>query len=67
MVKDLNGLSASEFLHKLEDSFIVSKIEDDNIQPRAMREFSLYLDVHGIALLQKMVAGITMTLSATLM
>ena len=59
VVKDLNGLSASEFLHKLEDSFIVSKIEDDNIQPRAMREFSLYLDVRGIALLQKMVAGIT--------
>ncbi len=44
VVKDLNGLSASEFLHKLEDSFIVSKIEDDIIQPRAMREFSLYLD-----------------------
>jgi len=44
VVKDLNGLSTSEFLSKLEDSFIVSKIEDNNIQPKAIREFSLYID-----------------------
>ena len=45
VVKDLNGLSASEFLIKLEDSFSVSKIEDGGeIRPSAMREFTLYLE-----------------------
>jgi uncharacterized protein (DUF1015 family) len=53
VVKDLNGLSASEFLHKLEDYFIVSKIEDGNIKPRAMREFSLYLDCSWYRLIAK--------------
>jgi uncharacterized protein (DUF1015 family) len=45
VVKDLNGLSVSEFLIKLEDSFSVSKIEDGGeIKPSAMREFTLYLE-----------------------
>ena len=44
VVKDLNGLSVDNFIKKLEDSFLVSKIENDDIKPSRLREFSLYID-----------------------
>ncbi len=44
LVRDLNGLSADEFLAGLEVSFSVSKISGQNPRPTKIREFSVYLD-----------------------
>ena len=44
VVKDLNGLSSEDFLNKLKESFLVSKIEKSESQPRSIREFSLYVE-----------------------
>lgn len=53
LVKDLNGLSPSDFLTKLEDSFIVSQYGDGDPQPTMIREFSLYLEGEWYRLLAK--------------
>ena len=53
VVKDLNGLSVDNFIKKLEDSFLVSKIENDDIKPSRLREFSLYIDSSWYRLIAK--------------
>ena len=52
-MKDLNGLSPSDFLTKLEDSFIVSQYGDGDPQPTMIREFSLYMEGEWYRLLAK--------------
>ena len=44
VVKDLNGLSETQFLNKLKDNFIIEKKGKDNYKPQQLHEFSLYLD-----------------------
>ena len=44
VVKDLNGLTPAEFLKKLEENFIVEDMGTEIYQPRALHNFSLYLD-----------------------
>jgi uncharacterized protein (DUF1015 family) len=53
LVKDLNGLSPSDFLTKLEDSFIISQYGDGDPQPTMIREFSLYMEGEWYRLLAK--------------
>lgn len=53
VVKDLNGLSSEDFLHRLEKSFLVSKIGKADSRPRSIREFSLYMDGNWYRLLAK--------------
>ena len=43
VVKDLNGLSASEFLAALEKNFTVACMGDEIYKPQALHNFSLYL------------------------
>ena len=43
VVKDLNGLSASEFLAVLEKNFTVACMGDEIYKPQALHNFSLYL------------------------
>ncbi|HRW62009.1 MAG TPA: DUF1015 family protein, partial [Bacteroidales bacterium] len=43
VVKDLNGLSEEEFLHKLNQSFDVVKMGTDIYKPSKLHEFSMYL------------------------
>lgn len=42
VVKDLNGLSATEFLHKLEEKFTIEK-KDSAYHPEALHDFGFYL------------------------
>lgn len=44
IVKDLNGLSADEFLSKLNGAFIVEKIGEVIYKPACIHEFSIYLE-----------------------
>lgn len=44
VVKDLNGLSADEFLARLELNFSVEKMGEDIYKPTALHTFSLYLE-----------------------
>lgn len=44
VVKDLNGLSAEEFLQKLNQNFDVQKIGSEIYKPTQLHEFSMYLD-----------------------
>ncbi len=44
VVKDLNGLSAAEFLKALEKNFTVECKGADEYRPKALHEFSLYLE-----------------------
>ncbi len=44
VVKDLNGLSSSEFLSALEENFTVEKIGKDIYKPSKLHNFGLYLD-----------------------
>ncbi|MBO4350335.1 MAG: DUF1015 domain-containing protein, partial [Proteobacteria bacterium] len=44
VVKDLNGLSAAEFLKALEKNFTVECKGVDEYRPKALHEFSLYLE-----------------------
>lgn len=44
VVKDLNGLTSSEFLDALSENFVVEKQGKDNYKPKSLHEFSLYLD-----------------------
>ncbi len=43
VVKDLNGLSKEDFLHKVKESFDVSKVED-KYQPESRHDIGMYLD-----------------------
>ncbi len=44
VVKDLNGLSAEEFLAKLDESFDVVEMGTDIYKPNALHNFGMYLD-----------------------
>ena len=44
VVKDLNGLTSSEFLKALEEDFIVEKQGTEIYKPQKLHNFSLYLD-----------------------
>lgn len=44
VVKDLNGLSAQEFLAKIEQNFVVERKGSDIYKPTALHNFSLYLE-----------------------
>jgi uncharacterized protein (DUF1015 family) len=43
LVKDLNGLSESEFLKKLKQSFEIKRMGTDPYKPASIHEFSMYL------------------------
>jgi len=43
VVRDLNGLSESDFLSRIEKNFDVEKIGRDEYRPQRLHEFSLYL------------------------
>ncbi|MGC4100531.1 DUF1015 domain-containing protein [Ferruginibacter sp.] len=43
VVKDLNGLTAAEFIEKIKDKFTVEKIKDA-LAPAKLHEFGMYLD-----------------------
>lgn len=44
VVRDLNGMTPSEFLKRLEENFIVEEKGEDIYKPAALHNFSLYLD-----------------------
>jgi uncharacterized protein (DUF1015 family) len=44
VIKDLNGLSADEFLAKLKKSFTIEYKDDEIYTPLSLHNFSLYLD-----------------------
>jgi uncharacterized protein (DUF1015 family) len=44
LVKDLNGLSSSEFLNKLNEGFIVEKIGAKEYKPKGLHNFSMYFE-----------------------
>ena len=44
VVKDLNGMTAKQFLKKLSEDFEVEKMGKDIYKPQKLHEFSLYLD-----------------------
>ncbi len=44
VVKDLNGMTADEFLVRLEKSFTVERKGEAEYKPRELHEFALYLD-----------------------
>lgn len=44
VVKDLNGMTASELLHKLEAGFDIEKKGKDIYKPTALHNFSMYLE-----------------------
>ncbi|MCM1451829.1 MAG: DUF1015 family protein [Clostridium sp.] len=44
LVKDLNGLSAAEFLEKLEFKFVVKEMGEIPYRPQELHNFSLYLE-----------------------
>lgn len=43
-VKDLNGLSPSEFLHKLDKGFMVTEKGTRTFKPKKLHNFSMYLE-----------------------
>jgi len=44
LVKDLNGLSKTQLLEALNDSFIVSKVDSDEIHSRGLHNILMYID-----------------------
>ena len=44
VVKDLNGLTAAEFLEELEDGFVVEKKGSEVFKPVSLHHFSMYLE-----------------------
>ncbi len=44
VVRDLNGLTPSEFIARLEENFIVEPKGEEEYRPEALHNFSLYLD-----------------------
>lgn len=50
VMKDLNGLSAGEFLQRLETNFVVEDRGCDMYKPSRLHNFSLYLDGHWYSL-----------------
>ena len=46
VVKDLNGMTATEFLKALAENFTVEDMGTDIYRPQQLHEFSLYLEEH---------------------
>ncbi len=44
VVKDLNGLSETEFIEKLKNAFDIEKVGSDIYKPSKLHEFSMYLN-----------------------
>ncbi len=44
LVKDLNGLTANEFLDKIEKSFIITQVLHEDASPTGLHEISMYLE-----------------------
>jgi len=44
LVKDLNGLSAEEFINKLKEAFEVTLVGREVVKPAQLHEFGLYID-----------------------
>ncbi|MCK9628121.1 MAG: DUF1015 family protein [Bacteroidales bacterium] len=44
VVKDLNGMSAEDFIKKLSDDFVVEKMGTEIYKPAALHNFSMYID-----------------------
>lgn len=53
VVKDLNGLTADEFLKALSVDFVVEDKGTDAYRPSRLHEFSIYLDGHWFSLVAK--------------
>ena len=53
VVKDLNGLSNEEFLEKLAQNFDVKKVGEEIYSPKALHNFSMYLDGNWYSLTAK--------------
>lgn len=53
LVKDLNGLSTSEFLEKLKASFVIEEKGSEIIRPASLHHFSIYLDYKCYSLVAK--------------
>lgn len=43
VVKDLNGLSAEEFITKVGENFIINEISKDILKPEKLHDFSMYV------------------------
>jgi len=44
VVKDLNGLSPTEFLKRVEENFIINQHSASSLKPEKLHDFSMYLD-----------------------
>ncbi|MBP8794021.1 MAG: DUF1015 domain-containing protein [Lutibacter sp.] len=44
VVKDLNGNSPKDFIHKIENNFIVNQISESIVKPEKLHDFSMYID-----------------------
>jgi len=53
VVKDLNGMSDSEFLSKLNDNFEVEKIGSEIFKPNKLHQFGMYFDGNWYSLIAK--------------
>lgn len=53
VIKDLNGLTADQFLDKLKESFTIEKKGNSIYKPSKLHEFSLYLEGNWYALTAK--------------
>lgn len=53
VVKDLNGMSAEEFLNALSKNFNVEKMGAEPYRPKQLHEFSIYLDGEWYSLVAK--------------
>ena len=53
VVKDLNGLTPAELLQKLEENFEIEPTGSDIVRPKALHNFSIYVDGKGYNLTAK--------------
>lgn len=53
LIRDLNGLSAQEFLMRLTDHFIVTKVLHEDAAPTGLHEISMYLNAQWYKLTAK--------------
>ncbi len=44
LAKDMNGFTSEEFLHKIEEGFIIENKGDAPVQPGKLHQFGMYLD-----------------------
>ncbi|WP_457609734.1 DUF1015 domain-containing protein [Lutibacter sp.] len=44
VVKDLNGLSPTEFLKKINENFGITQVSESIVKPEKLHDFSMYLD-----------------------